>query len=180
MLSLADERVAERVHAVRGETTVLDLMAGPRWRLGDDLAPGRYRSATTRMLMRLGSFIPSSPAAVLLLHQGGGSNMEFFAREVLGRVAGWLPRESDPTVRVRDPAEHPGVPFAFVAFVATNDGALDALSDGALLDVAAAHAARELEAYQRTLHRNPHRAALHTTHRPGRDRGTPGKRTPPG
>ena len=76
------ERIApERVHAVRGETTVLDLMAGPGWRLGDDLAAGRYRSATTRMLMRLGSFIPSSPAAVLLPHEGGGSNMEFFARE---------------------------------------------------------------------------------------------------
>ena len=73
-----------------------------------------------------------------------------------GALEDWLPRESDPTVRVRDPAEHPGVPFAFIPFVATSDDALDALSDGALLDEAAAHAARELEAYQRTLHRNPH------------------------
>ena len=73
-----------------------------------------------------------------------------------GALADWLARESDPTVRVRDPAEHPGVPFAFVPFVATSDDALDALSDGALLDEAAASAARELEAYQRTLHRSPH------------------------
>ena len=73
-----------------------------------------------------------------------------------GDLADWLPRESDPTVRVRDPAEHPGVPFAFVPFVATSDDALDALSDDALLDEAVAHAARELEAYQRTLHGNPH------------------------
>ena len=66
---------------------------------------------------------------------------------------------SDPTVRVRDPVEHPGVPFAFVAFVAfvaTSDDALDALSDGALLDEAAAHASAAFEAHQRTLHRSPH------------------------
>ena len=71
-------------------------------------------------------------------------------------LADWLARESDPTVRVRDPDEHPGVPFAFVPFVATHNDALDALSDGALLDAAAAHASAELEAYQRTLHRTPH------------------------
>ena len=64
-----------------------------------------------------------------------------------GALADWLPRESDPTVRVRDPAEHPGVPFAFVPFVATHNDALDALSDGALLDEAAAHAARGVSAH---------------------------------
>ena len=48
------------------------------------------------------------------------------------------------------------LPFAFVPVVATSDDALDALSDGALLDEAAAQAARELKAYQRTVHRNPH------------------------
>ena len=73
-----------------------------------------------------------------------------------GALADWLARASDPTVRVRDPAEHPGVPFGFVPFVATHNDALDALSDGALLAEAAAHASAELERYQRTLHRSPH------------------------
>ena len=68
----------------------------------------------------------------------------------------WIPRGSDPTVRVRLPAEHPGVPFAFVPFVATRRGALDALADGAVLDEALASAGRRLEAYQLTLARNPH------------------------
>ena len=81
------------------------------------------------------------------------------AHALLDRHAGlenWLPRESDPTVRVRVPAEHPGVPFAFVPFVATRDDPPDALmSDGALLDEVTASVARELEAHQRALHRNP-------------------------
>ena len=81
------------------------------------------------------------------------------AHALLDRHAGledWLPRESDPTVRVRVPAEHPGVPFAFVPFVATRDDAPDTLmSDGALLDEVTASVARELEAHQRALHRNP-------------------------
>ena len=73
-----------------------------------------------------------------------------------GALADWLARGSDPTVRVRDPAEHPGVPFGFVPFVATHIDALDALSNGALLAEAAAHASAELERYQRTQHRSPH------------------------
>lgn len=46
----------------------------------------------------------------------------------------WLPRPHDPTVRVRLPAEHPGLPLAFCPFVATRRAALDALDDGPLLD----------------------------------------------
>ena len=68
----------------------------------------------------------------------------------------WIPRGSDPTVRVRIPAEHPGVPFAFVPFVATRRAARDALADGALLDEALASAGRRLDEHQLALARNPH------------------------
>ena len=46
----------------------------------------------------------------------------------------WLPRPSDPTVRVRIPAEHRGVPLALCPFVASPRAALDALGDGAVFD----------------------------------------------
>ena len=46
----------------------------------------------------------------------------------------WIPRGSDPTVRMRIPAEHRGLPLAFVPFVATRRGALEALTDGSLFD----------------------------------------------
>ena len=44
----------------------------------------------------------------------------------------WIPRGSAPTVRVRIPAEHRGVPLAFVPFVVRQQGALEALDDGPL------------------------------------------------
>ena len=46
----------------------------------------------------------------------------------------WIPRRGDPTVRVRIPAEHHGLPLAFCPFVATRRSALDALDDGPLFD----------------------------------------------
>ena len=45
----------------------------------------------------------------------------------------WIPRPADPTVRVRVPPEHSGLPLAFCPFVATRHAALDALEDGSLL-----------------------------------------------
>ena len=44
----------------------------------------------------------------------------------------WIPRPGDPTVRVRIPAGHRGLPLAFCPFVATQRAALDALEDGPL------------------------------------------------
>ena len=51
-----------------------------------------------------------------------------------GGFADWIPRPGDPTVRVRIPAEHRGVPLAFCPFVATRRAALDALDDASLLE----------------------------------------------
>ena len=73
---LAPERLR---HLATGEVA-LDLMAGPRWRLDEDLAAGRWLSAATRILCRVASFVPQNPARVLLRH-APGSYDEFFDRE---------------------------------------------------------------------------------------------------
>ena len=76
------ERLApERLRTVTTGDAVLDVMTGPRWCLGADLAAGRYRSAAVRILHRLASFSPANPAHVLEPHEVGSSNAEFFNRE---------------------------------------------------------------------------------------------------
>ena len=61
-----------RVHHVSAATAVLDVMSGPRWRLDDDLAAGRWLSAARRILCRSASFVPASPARVLLANAPRG------------------------------------------------------------------------------------------------------------
>ena len=72
-----------RVHEVRADRVVLDIMSGPRWSLRDDLAARRWVSAARRILCRVASFVPSSPAAVLVRHEASASsdNRDFFDRE---------------------------------------------------------------------------------------------------
>ena len=73
---LAPERLR---HLATGEVA-LNLMAGPRWQLDEDLAAGKWLSAATRILCRVASFVPQNPARVLLRH-APGSYDEFFDRE---------------------------------------------------------------------------------------------------
>ena len=72
-----------RVHEVQAARVVLDVMSGPRWSLRDDLAARRWVSAARRILCRVASFVPSSPAAVLVRHEALASsdNRDFFDRE---------------------------------------------------------------------------------------------------
>ena len=67
----------------------------------------------------------------------------------------WIPRGSDPTVRVRIPAEHRGVPLTFVPFVATQQSALDALHDGPLFVDVLEIVARAFKTLKDTERRNP-------------------------
>ena len=73
--------VPERVHYLRPAEAGLSLMAGPRWSLDADLAQGRWLGAATKIMLRVISFVPSSPARVLIDHQQDSLNSEFFARE---------------------------------------------------------------------------------------------------
>ena len=73
--------VPERVDRLTVSTLALDLMVGSRWSLERDLAAGRWLSAARRILLRVVSFVPSSPARVLTDHAAGTGNQEFFDRE---------------------------------------------------------------------------------------------------
>ena len=70
-----------RVRHITASGTVLDLMAGPAWSLEADLAAGRWLNAATRVLLRVHSLIPATPARVLVEHTVGSGNQEFFERE---------------------------------------------------------------------------------------------------
>ena len=76
-----DRLAPDRVHRLRPRDLGLVLMGGPRWSIDADLAAGRWRSAATKIMIRVAAFAPTSPARVLLDHQFTGSNAEFFDRE---------------------------------------------------------------------------------------------------
>ena len=81
-LAQALHRIApERLHHVRADETVLNVMAGPRWSLHDDLRERRWLGAARRILCRVASFCPSTPARVLMDHEISYGNAEFFNRE---------------------------------------------------------------------------------------------------
>ena len=70
-----------RVRRVTTEGTVLDLMTGPAWSLEGDLASGRWLSAATRVLRRVHSLVPGTPARVLGEYRPSDGSQEFFERE---------------------------------------------------------------------------------------------------
>ena len=70
-----------RVRHITASGAVLDLMASPAWSLEADLAAGRWLGAATRVLLRVHSLIPATPARVLVEHTVGSGNQEFFERE---------------------------------------------------------------------------------------------------
>ena len=81
ILSVVESLVPQRLHHVRAEEALLNIMAGPRWSLDEYLAQGRWESAAVRILCRIASFVRSNPARVLMDHEVETSNAEFFDRE---------------------------------------------------------------------------------------------------
>ena len=71
----------ERLHHVTASDAVIDVMAGSRWSLERDLVAGNWHTAAHRILCRVASFVRSSPARVLMDHEVGSANAEFFDRE---------------------------------------------------------------------------------------------------
>ena len=78
---MLEHLVPERLQHLRPAEAGLSLMAGPRWSLDADLAAGRWLAAATKIVLRVLSFVPTSPARVLIDHQQDSLNSEFFARE---------------------------------------------------------------------------------------------------
>ena len=70
-----------RLRRVTARGTVLNLMAAPSWSLEADLAAGRWLEAATRVLLRVHSLVPTTPARVLCEHTVGDANQEFFEGE---------------------------------------------------------------------------------------------------
>ena len=70
-----------RLRHITASGTVLNLMAGPAWSLEADLAAGRWLGAATRVLLRVHSLIPATPARVLVEHTVSDGNQAFFDRE---------------------------------------------------------------------------------------------------
>ena len=54
-----------RLRTVTARGTVLNLMASPAWSLKADLAARRWLGAATRVLLRVHSLVPATPARVL-------------------------------------------------------------------------------------------------------------------
>ena len=102
LLPVLSALAPQRLHHVRTGGVAINLMAGPRWSIAADLAAGRWLSGATRILCRAASFVPSSPAQVLMDHAGGGHTAEFFNREgtslALTLLAFVLMLLSSPTV----------------------------------------------------------------------------------
>ena len=74
---------AKRLRRIVPSESGVDLMTGPDWRLGADLAHARYLTAAHRIVRRVLSFEPSLPTRVLADHQHPAetTNAEFFDRE---------------------------------------------------------------------------------------------------
>ena len=75
-----EDLAPQRIHHVDARTAVLDLMAGPRWRVAEELEAERWYTAATLIVYRAASFIPGNPARVLL-QRSPGTRDEFFDRE---------------------------------------------------------------------------------------------------
>ena len=79
------ERIApQRLQYITAETVALNVMLGERWSLDADIAAGRWTSAANRILLRIASFLPSSPLKVLGPHRMTNPGAEFFAQEGAG------------------------------------------------------------------------------------------------
>lgn len=76
-------------------------------------------------------------------------SLELETRQVLGAVAAalvddhpgltdWIPRDRDPTVRLRTPAGAPGIPMVFTPFAVRTEDARHAVAHGNLLERAVA------------------------------------------
>ena len=74
---------AKRLRRIVPSESGVDLMTGPDWRLGADLARARYLTVADRIVRRVLSFEPSLPTRVLADHQypAETTHAEFFDRE---------------------------------------------------------------------------------------------------
>ena len=100
---------AKRLRRIVPSESGVDLMTGPDWRLGADLAHARYLTAAHRIVRRVLSFEPSLPTRVLADHQSPAetTNAELFLhtrRDLAAHRGARLRADGDR--RVLAPPEH--------------------------------------------------------------------------
>ena len=74
-------------------------------------------------------------------------------------IADWIPRDRDPSVRIRDPRDHPGLPLIVAPFVMETEAAWEAVEAGAVVDRAFVETAPTVEALRLGLTQGPTRAS---------------------
>ena len=71
----------------------------------------------------------------------------------------WIPPDRDPTIRVREPREHPGTPLVLSPFIMESKEAWEAVEAEGVIDHAFVKAAPTVEALRAELARGPARAS---------------------
>lgn len=66
-------------------------------------------------------------------------------------ITDWIPRDHDPSVRIREPREHPGLPLIVTPFVMETEAAWEAVEAGGVVDRAFVEASPTVEALRAEL-----------------------------
>ena len=74
-------------------------------------------------------------------------------------ISDWIPRDRDPSVRIREPRDHPGLPLIVTPFVMETEAAWEAVEAGEVVDHAFAEAAPTVQALRAELAHGPAKAS---------------------
>ena len=74
-------------------------------------------------------------------------------------VRDWIPRDRDPSVRLREPRDHPGLPLIVAPFTMQTEDAREAVEAGDLIEQAYARTVPAVEALRAELAQGPARAS---------------------
>ena len=76
-----------------------------------------------------------------------------------GEIKDWIPRNRDPSVRIREPRDHPGLPLIVTPFVMETKDAWEAVEAGGVVDQAFVETSPTVEALRAELAHGPARAS---------------------
>ena len=74
-------------------------------------------------------------------------------------ISDWIPRDRDPSVRIREPRDHPGLPLIVTPFVMETKDAWEAVEAGGVVDQAFVETSPTVQALRAELAHGPARAS---------------------